>query len=652
MSVSTQIRNGFSSEVTKELNNRVEWVQNGNTQWLYEKRAWSRITFTGVNQSVGDVRLPNGKKVVFSLESEGVDGGYVGGVVTRMDGRDAPRPILESVSIKNTGRGDIYNAGLYEAEFSYKVFSLSDLNTVEMAFMVPTNIVRIEFGWHPYPESKNFIEGAIAGFNFSANLDGSFSCSGKIIGGVANTPFKITEAVNQPMGDGTSTTRIVGIFDAIKEDVDRALKLTRLDDGRISNNSRAPGDGNLKYTKYKSTSDDLVEVVAVANIEVEETQEATSGDSLIRAYMSLGSLIRYFNDKFMTNSEYKYEIQATATKDPLIKSTNPSEFILRGEQGFYSENNDFGRGFDVDDNVSGLLISTELFTEIEKSMNDAEVRGEFAGGTKTLNNFLSSLFTKLKQRTGGAYDLKLYQTDPNNTEVDKVVAIVNDKMDIQIEKSSSTKEYEFETISPKSIIKSMNLSSNLDSDMMLMARSSVSSDTPYPAIERFFENYGLTILPRDKQPIQKSFSELAFPNFQVPSFFESQNISVKPNTINIDNTKKDLIESLTKQWVELGDGLTDAKVNSLTNVLKNYYNSLSKSNGDVGAPSGLVRYAIDLSIEIDGILGIQVLDSFKVDRLPNSMKSSNIHFVVTEVEHSISDGNWTTKINGGMHISI
>lgn len=611
MSVSTQIRNGFSSKVTKELNNRVEWVQNGNTQWLYEKRAWSRITFTGVNQSVDFERNP--EQMV--IESEGIDGGYVGGVVTRMDGRDAPRPILESVTLKNTGRGDIYNAGLYEAEFSYKVFSLADLDRAELAFMVPTNIVRIEFGWHPYSKNQgvDFLEGAIAGFNFSANLDGSFSCSGKIIGGAANTPFKITETVTEKSDKEGEDAKEVGIFEAIRISVDRGLSLTRKDDGRIKNNRFVPGDGGIKVIDRGGGNGEI----AVANIEVEETQKSTSGDSLIRAYISLDGLVKYFNDKFMKDTDYKYVINGTAIKDPLIKSADPSLFILRNEQGNYTGNNNFSSPYNGD-GVGGVFISTNLLSDIESQMKDAEVRGEDAGGMNTLNNFLSSVFTKLKQNTGGAYDLRIFQTDPNNREMDRVIDIVNNARDVTPPQSSN--EYIFETISPKSILKSMSLSSNLDSDMMLMARSSVSSDTPYPAIEQFFENYGLKVKPRTTQNTTDGNGE------------------VKPT----------IKESLTSAWTDFGDAITDEKVNSVSSTMRNYFNSLSNGKG----AKGLVRYAIDLSVEIDGILGIQVLDSFKVDRLPNSMKSSNIHFVVTEVEHSISDGNWNTKINGAMHISI
>ena len=618
MAVSTQIRNGFSKTVTEELNSRVEWTETGDTQWLYKKRAWSRVTFTGLNQSVAFEQNP--EQMV--IESDGLTEGYVGGLVTRMDGRDAPRPILESVTLKNTGRGDIFNAGLYEAEFSYKVFSLADLDRVEMAFMVPTNIVRIEFGWHPYSNNQtaDYIEGAIAGFSFSANLDGSFSCNGKIIGGAANTPFKITEAVKSKKdnSDDSEEEEEVGIFLDIRKQVDKALSLTRKPSGKISNNKFVPFDGNIKSQgEY-----------AVANIEIDETAKETSGDSLVRAYITLDGLIEYFNTNFMKtandykkSTNYKYVINGTMVKDKLIKSSDPSNFLLRGEQGFYSDNMKLNVDYNGD-SVGGIFISTDILTDIEATMKDEEVRnGNESVGNMTLNNFLSTLFTKLKQSTGGAVDLRLYQTDPNNREVEPVIDIINASKDIL--PPTNPNEYVFSTISPKSIIKSMNLSSNLDSDTLLMARSSVSSDTPYPAIEQFFKNYGLKVLPRTTD-------------------------SDDGSTEGKPEKQKSLKETLEENWVEFGNAYTDEKVGSNSSTLRNYFNSLSKGKG----ASGLVRYAIDLSIDIDGILGVQVLDSFKIDRLPNSMRASNIHFVVTEVEHSIGDGKWITKLNGAMHISI
>ena len=114
MAVKTSISTGFSDEVTKELRAREEFVVNGDHNWLYKKRAWAKLEFNGENTQFDKLRLNS-----YTLESAGITGGYTGGLIKRSEGRDIPNPILESVSIKNTGRGDIYNAALYEVNFSY-----------------------------------------------------------------------------------------------------------------------------------------------------------------------------------------------------------------------------------------------------------------------------------------------------------------------------------------------------------------------------------------------------------------------------------------------------------------------------------------------------------------------------------------------------
>ena len=371
MGVNTTISTGFNKEVTNELNAREEYVVNGDHNWLYKKRAWAKLEFNGDNTQFDSVRLKP-----YTLESAGITGGYTGGLVKRTEGRDVPNPILESVSIKNTGRGDIYNSALYEVNFSYKVFSLDDLNTVEGAFMIPMNRIRAYFGWHPFVDSKDksyFVEGELADFGFTANLDGSFSCTGKLLGGDVGRSGVLINKVktSESNADGESKKEEPkGIFETLRGKIDNELGLRRGDDGSIDGGN-LPYDRNPLIVRGES---------AVANIQVDVSWY--QNDSVYSSYITLDGLIDYINTSLLPDDDAvgDYVIDATAPEDDLIKSTKPQQLLLRGNQGNYdNDKNNFNKNHPTSISVNKILISTDLLVEVESGMKTQLLDGASPG---------------------------------------------------------------------------------------------------------------------------------------------------------------------------------------------------------------------------------------------------------------------------------
>ena len=230
----------------------------------------------------------------------------------------------------------------------------------------------------------------------------------------------------------------------------------------------------------------------------------------------------------------------------------------------------------------------------------------------TVTNYLNTLFAKIKQLTGNAYDLRVFIPSESD---DRNAYIVNNSKDIQL---TDNGDFEFKIIAPNSLVKNMSYQSSIDSDMLTIAYAASSGDTPYPGVKKFIEQYVGGELPADMQK-------------------------------ELDDKLQEIKTELPEKWSAFAKSINSTTESDVATLLKSYFNLLEDGRGY----SGLVRYGIDLSVTIDGIFGIQIMDTFTVDRLPIQLKkAADIYFVVTEVEHSFSDGNWDTTLKGAMHFNV
>ena len=307
-----------------------------------------------------------------------------------------------------------------------------------------------------------------------------------------------------------------------------------------------------------------------------------------------------------------YIIQATPPNDKLIKSTKPQQLLLRGEQGNYdSDKNNFNKNYPTDISVNKMLISTDLLVEVESGMKE-QLLDKSSPGSMTVTNYLNTLFAKIKQLTGNAYDLRVFIPSESD---DRNAYIVNNSKDIQL---TDNGDFEFKIIAPNSLVKNMSYQSSIDSDMLTIAYAASSGDTPYPGVKKFIEQYVGGELPSNMQK-------------------------------ELDDKLEEIKTELPEKWSAFAKSINSTTESDVATLLKSYFNLLDDGRGY----SGLIRYGIDLSVTIDGIFGIQIMDTFTVDRLPIQLKkSADIYFVVTEVEHSFSDGNWDTTLKGAMHFNV
>lgn len=619
--------------VEDKLKEREDYVENGDKTWLYKKRAFVTIEFIGTNTNI-DCTFEN-----YRLESDSVkNGSYTGGLTKVTDGRRVPNPILESVSIKNTSAGDISDVSLFQIEFSYKVFSLDDLNNVERSFMIQGNRVLIKGGWHPYGNSIDML-GVITGFGFTGNSDGSFSCTGKAIAESSLMgAFKVfTVDDSDDVDEAEEENKTYGFTNSIEKAIDETFGIERDDDGDVDEIDNASGRAaSLQLKKIKSTVLTDLDYIRCGYAKIKLPKrwyQLFSDDGIIVTYISLGALVDYINRGFLKGKKYKFEIKGTFTNSSILKSADPKLFLLPLEQasyfGFQSVKDD-DKVYNLLEDIGGdpgmledIMISTYMLNEIEKEL-DSNNRQENRGYDKTnFSNFFSIMFKMISENTGKAVDLRLIPTPAITSDSKEAVTgiIINMSRDVKVNKI--VKPYEFKHIGKRSILRDVSLSSELDSELITMATINAKGDSKIPlgAIEKLFNGvYGCK--PKDTD-------------------------SNGDETTKKEKTPLEMLESATGK---LGKNYTDSSVSSMKSALKKWFMTEPSNSGFVG----YVRYAISLSVTIDGIWGIQFYDSFSFDRLPASLKkgvgNGIIYFVVTEQEHEISNGDWKTTIKGAMQI--
>jgi len=124
----------------------------------------------------------------------------------------------------------------------------------------------------------------------------------------------------------------------------------------------------------------------------------------------------------------------------------------------------------------------------------------------------------------------------------------------------------------------------------------------------------------------------------------------KIDIIKDDNAKKR--ERIDNQLTKLyrGIGIYDTNGN-MSQYMKSTMIYLLTYNLDKGTGSLLqsrqAPIPVTISMELDGIGGLQVGNVFRVDYLPETYREF-CYFVITKVDHNISTSGWSTSVDGMM----
>lgn len=637
----------FPSEVSGELDRRKKAVQNREKDWMYRKYAYIKMSTTGNSQtmlcpsvmSIGDGTIGHGGHL--SLYT--VEGG-----IRKF------KPTLTSVTITNEGGQDYTESYIYEIEAQFKVFTLDDLDKVENSFFRVGAEVKFEFGWNGAPvvagvnqvTGDGAIKANVYNFSFSLEDDGGFACSIKAMSAAALWSQESMGGTQRvPDEKSKKNVKVSSFLESLQLGMRNAFGLTDeqvIDDvaGGIADNKLVCKKGKVKVGE-SATIDGVFWITEMLS----NKGSWYNDDELYFSYTNLQTLVSYINTK-LKNQKSRNEFMWGADSDLKITakteigSADPTQIVLPGEHATYgsgdgADSTNFKNWSTVTtensnsaDTIKGILVGLEYLNKVYLDMEASQTSKK--GGIKkkpTVNEFLNKIFNDIENLTGGLVSIMLVpettkQGEQNSASDTEKILIVNRR---ETNVSQAIVPYTFQTLSKNAICRNVSLSTDFDSDTLILATESAvaSGKSNLDSLKKLYPNC-------DK--IQNAVAKA----------------STDPDGGKI--LKEDL---LTERNSYGDDGFDSSGVQSLADSYRNYI-----QQERVSSPSSWPAqfsesvFMFKLSVTLDGIFGIPYLAPITVDRLPSKYRANDkTYFSITSIEHSFDgQGGWETSIDTVMRI--
>ncbi len=344
--------------------------------------------------------------------------------------------------------------------------------------------------------------------------------------------------------------------------------------------------------------------------------------------------------------------------------------------------------FILDDTFVDLGETLINVNEVIRILEDAEKEEGIDIHDNPLNRFLQKIFDLIRDVSGEVYQLTLILID-DEKDSDGAIEIVDANMTMPGSRgeNSEPRPYIFTPFTPQSIVRKISMSSELPDKMatalyiggskQLSATdgkvASIITGEPYETQPTDTEN---SISEKDLQDIIKDASKVVNPGQylrQLANYARASNIEVSSDLsswkdIDTQVTIRDFTPRSADQIRELIRDLTPY-------ILKtSRYRNLLGSKGSVpsvveaakkvmlkfkDSAEGLDRwnnrllYPIKLSVTLDGISGFRFGNVVTSSWLPAKYKAaSQLVFVITKIEHDVSNGEWVTNIQTQCRLSL
>ena len=638
----------FPSEVSGELDRRKEAVQNREKDWMYRKYAYIKMSTTGKSQTM---LCPS----VMAIGDGTVGHGGHLSLYTNEGGIRKFKPTLTSVKITNEGGQDYTESYIYEIEAQFKVFTLDDLDKVENSFFRVGAEVKFEFGWNGAPlvaginqvTGDGAIKANVYNFSFSLEDDGGFACSIKAMSAAALWS-KESMGGTQKVDDEKSkkNVKVSSFLETLQLGMRNAFGLSDeqvIDDvsGGISDNKLICKKGKVKIGQTE-TIDGLFWITEMLS----NKGSWYNDDELYFSYTNLDTLVSYINKKLQnqkSRNEFTWgdDSDIKITKKTEIGSADPTQIVLPGEHASYGsgdgedstnfknwstvttqEGNDKGT-------IKEILVGLEYLNKVYLDMEASQTSKK--GGVKkkpTVNEFLNKIFNDIENLTGGLVSIMMVpettkQGEQNTSNATEKILIVNRR---ETNVSNAIVPYTFQTLSKNAICRNVSLSTDFDSDTLILATESAvsSGKSNLDSLKKLYP---------DCDKIQKAVATA----------------QTDPDGGII--TKDELL----KERHSYGDdGFDSAGVQSLADSYRTYIQQQRVSSpSSWPAQFSESVFMFKLSVTIDGIFGIPYLAPITIDRLPSKYKGTNnkTYFSITSIEHSFDgQGGWETSLDTVMRI--
>ena len=585
-----------------------KWLESPNSSdesriWNYGRYAYITITTNGTNNAG---LCASAAGTTLGEVAEDSSAGYKS-IIARDGGRDVPaRPILDSVRINNDGSTDMSDAALFDVDVSFKCYSASQFETYENAFFKVGTGVNLKFGYKGLPNLGGSLTANVYNFGFSLDATGVYSCNMKL---TAKNRFAAVLSLNQELSN--QGTKVV--------DSEGNEKVANSIMGELMNRfEQAFPDFEESSFIQKSSTQDFVadgEAVlngkyAVANIQTKGGFDASflginvDTDDMFVKYVTFDGLIDVINFAHK-NSGFTWGF---GTKKgaviPEFASADPSVLLLDGEMANYGGDDDTkndlqtGTGFSGD--AKSMLLSLDFIAKSLQRLIEQEKVDKESKGDTSINNFLRYVCETISDLTGGLYQHTIFNDGYNNS---NEFLIVNERTE---HAEGINAGMVFSLHKKGSVLKSVSMTSNMDSDMAAAALvSNRGGEVPEGAFDNLYSECGGTSTPPKGAQVTKA--------------------------------------DIKKKKEQLGLGFSPERVQELKDVMRSYVTTHPK---DTKTNTGY-RYMIDLSVSTYGVWGTQIGDTFTFSGLPSKYKGAGKYFCVGKMEHSFDgQGGWETSYTG------
>ena len=617
----------FPGDIKSEFESRAASIASKGVKWNYDKYAYCTIKATGNSQTI--IKAEPG--LILGDGADYIKNSHIG-LYNTEGGVRKFKPQLKSCKITNEGGQDYTDSYIYNVEFAFTVFTKDDLDLAEQSFFRVGGEVEVNFGWRKYASGPNSgkVTANIFNYDFSMNEDGSFDCSVKAMSPAALWSGEDMGSTTTKEVDGEE--EVVNFLSDLESSCREAFGLDS-DDGPDSVDDL--GNNKLRIENIKS--DGVSCTFGAAELIIEPG--FWNDDEQYIFYTTIGTLIRYINSKGDDKGNiYKISTDEATSTWPKIQglgSADPKDFFLPGNQGSYGDpsDGDNAKNFSKwgtklwnkskydEEYIGAIAVSFSFLTKVYQGMADkTKTVGGFKQSVK-IAEFLKEIFARLENLTGGLVTLAAVpmkdgkNLQPDNQTPPFDITIMNKKMIAP----APPEPFEFKVLAKDSITKNVSLSSNFDSDYVLMATKA--------NIEKGTSNGHMLTEPEGPYP---------------------QNGDVTPSKEN-QKSESDLLDMRNK----IGDkGASPERLTAYGDACRAFIIREAKGNDKLAKGRySEIQYTLNLGVTTDGVWGIPFLAPITVDRLPQVFKNAKVVFSVTAVNHDFDGkGGWETSMETVMRI--
>jgi len=573
------------------------------------------------------------------------------------------RPDAHLNSVKVASAGDF--GSIIKVEVAFTVYSLSQLDSNQAFFDIAGDL-SVEYGWDNaggLGGEKGVFSGKIYNFSYTLNDNGGFDCTSFAMGNGLNVlglsakaaaPLTTAAAVtkyqpfyglftppsafttfllsNPPPAASNATKNVGNVTGRIKNLVDAALKTLGTAAGAVGGTDKLTGIVIMSYDKDvigpnltgdpppdpkdpakpnpKALSDSIWERHAYISL---ESLTAICNQIIAASAGKLFSLIVCDVDHPFQNMPTPATISTGVPADIVMVSADPAEIVFPGF-ATYSSNGATGKAgtanefsdFNLDAWTNGppwqwadkfkagqlkaTLINVEFLNRIFSELGSEKVEA----ADETFSSMFSKIFQSIYKNSGNRFSISLVSHPKNPNQVLMVdVNYVNPKKS----------PFQIVAVTDGGFCRSISLASKVPQEMASAAMVSATSTAAKNNPSAIKEISGANAAPAAVA------TEVLSPTEAVKIICEGQGFT----TTNIEG---------------LRSAMQGAKVKGTTDPSK----------------KDAIVYPIEFSATMDGIEGFIFGNTVSCNYLPSSMKKANIVHTILNVEHEISNSDWTTSI--------